>query len=102
MNHDSLLCDRCARLEILEEAHHALLTCRDADIYALRKTFAYLFSQFPDEFSVEQRWLMISSCNTTTHFSFASELMDLGLTGEDLTRAKGPPECKCKSLGILR
>jgi hypothetical protein len=69
---------------------HASLTCRDADVCALRRNFAYLFSQFSDDFSVEQpyfkcvnksvpRWFTISSCNTTTSFSplCLSCLMDL-------------------------
>jgi hypothetical protein len=50
---NSLFCDRCACEEIQDEAH-AHLMCRDADVCALRKKFAYLFSHFSDDFSIKQ------------------------------------------------
>eukprot|EP00983_Pelagomonas_calceolata_P047478 1140662-Pelagomonas_calceolata.AAC.3 len=37
-----LLCDRCSCDEIQDKAH-ALLVCRDANVCALRRKFAYLF-----------------------------------------------------------
>ena len=69
--HDHLR-DRCACEGIQDEAH-AHLMCRDAYVCALRRKFAYLFSQFDfhqsnlicDNNSVP-RWFMFSSCNTTT------------------------------------
>jgi hypothetical protein len=47
----ALLSDHCACEKIQDEAH-ALSMCRDTDVCALRKKFAYLFiSQFSDDFN---------------------------------------------------
>jgi len=79
--------------------------CRDANVCALRRKFAYLFSQFSDYSSVEQPYFksrqqvaqcpgefMIYSCNTTANFFLLclSLLADLLLTGEDQSQADQP------------
>eukprot|EP00983_Pelagomonas_calceolata_P020665 649881-Pelagomonas_calceolata.AAC.1 len=42
---NALLCDRCSCDEIQDEVH-ALLVCRDEDVSALRRKYAYLFNCF--------------------------------------------------------
>eukprot|EP00983_Pelagomonas_calceolata_P079520 1154727-Pelagomonas_calceolata.AAC.1 len=56
---NALLCDRCSRTsrsscdEIQDEAH-ALLVCRDANVCALRRKYAYLFNCVSGDFSMVQ------------------------------------------------
>ena len=75
---NSPLCDRCDCAQVQDEVH-ALLTCRDVGLCALRRKYAHLFSQFVGDFSVSDHTLhnqfviklsLISSCSTTTIFSF--------------------------------
>jgi len=101
------MCDRCASDQIQDEVH-ALFMCRNADICALRVKYAYLFSQFSGNFSVEHPYLQQHISAQVVHdfllqhnnklFSFMSELMDFVLTGEDQSQAdqsnslaEGPP-----------
>eukprot|EP00983_Pelagomonas_calceolata_P054247 1143628-Pelagomonas_calceolata.AAC.7 len=67
---NALLCDRCSCDDMQDEAH-APLVCRAADVCALRRKHAYLF-------------------NSTSFFPFASERMDIMLTGEDQSQADQP------------
>eukprot|EP00983_Pelagomonas_calceolata_P128556 1161522-Pelagomonas_calceolata.AAC.5 len=103
---NALLCDRCSCDEIQDEAH-ALWVCRDADVCALRRKYAYLFNCFSGDSSMEQSYLQQASVQDASDFLlqhnsmlylFIFELMDIMLTGEDQsqsdqpnTLAEGPP-----------
>eukprot|EP00983_Pelagomonas_calceolata_P034541 1082700-Pelagomonas_calceolata.AAC.1 len=91
----ALLCDCCSCDEIQDEAR-ALLVCRDTDFCALRRKYAYLFNCFFGEFSMDQPYLQQDGVQYVSDFllqhnnklfsfqtKFASELMDVMLTGED-------------------
>jgi hypothetical protein len=43
--------------EQIQDEAHAHLMCRDADVCALRRAFAYLLSQFSNDFPGEQSYL---------------------------------------------
>ena len=95
---NTLLCDRCPHPAIQDEGH-ALLACRDADVCALRRKYAYLFNCFSGDFSMEQPYVQQYSVQDVRDFLlqhnnklyfFISELMDIMLTGEDQSQADQP------------
>eukprot|EP00983_Pelagomonas_calceolata_P015015 477806-Pelagomonas_calceolata.AAC.1 len=57
---NALLCDRCSCDETQDRAR-GLLVCRDANVCALRRKYAYLFHCFSGAFSMEQPFLQQAS-----------------------------------------
>jgi len=103
---NSPVCDRCPADSIQDEVH-ALFLCSDAGVCALRRKYAFLFSEVPG-FSIEQAFVQhhVSAQvaidfllqHNNKLFFFLSELTDLLMAGEDQSQtdqpnvlAEGPP-----------